>query len=68
VDGVERAHPHALRHSCAVAALDRGINIREVQEMLGHKRVATTQIYTKVRPKDLVDKYRRLMEPAPSDA
>ena len=65
IDGIERAHPHALRHTCALTALDKGVNIREVQEMLGHKNVSTTQIYTRIRPKDLVEKYRRVMEGAP---
>lgn len=66
LDDIDVAHPHALRHTCAVEALDRGVNLREVQTMLGHKRVTTTEIYTKVRPRDLVEKYRRLMEPEES--
>lgn len=62
----KRTSPHTLRHTYATRLLSEGYNIREVQELLGHSSVSTTEVYTHVNPEALRAKIQATPEPAPA--
>jgi integrase/recombinase XerD len=65
-EGVKRAnikkdvHPHTLRHSYATHLIRKGVNIKVVQELLGHTNLSTTSIYLHVADQEKFDAVKKL--------
>jgi len=55
----KKISPHSLRHGYASHMLSRGAGLREIQELLGHESIVTTEKYTHVSPNQLIKNYRK---------
>ena len=68
--GIEkRVHAHGLRHSLAVELVRKGVHARDVQAQLGHKNLATTNVYLSgLLPQESLDRVRAAMEPEEAEA
>lgn len=59
--GIEHLHPHRLRHTCATRLLNAGMDILQIQKLLGHENLATTMLYARVQDATVEADYRRFI-------
>jgi site-specific recombinase XerD len=57
--GIEHLHPHRLRHTCATRLLNAGMDIVQIQKLLGHENLNTTMIYARVQDATVEADYHR---------
>ena len=57
--GVDNAHPHRFRRTLATNLLDRGMNIQDVAQILGHADLKTTQVYCYISQSNVKAAYRK---------
>lgn len=61
LSGIDNIHPHRFRRTCATIASKRGMRIEEIQKMLGHEDLNTTQIYVEVDAEDIKKSHEKYM-------
>ena len=59
--GIEHLHPHRLRHTCATRLLNAGMDIVQIQKLLGHENLNTTMIYARVQDATVEADYHRFI-------
>ena len=57
--GIDHLYPHRLRHTCATRLLNAGMDILQIQKLLGHEQLTTTMIYARVQDATAEADYRR---------
>lgn len=59
--GIERVHPHKLRRSMATRAIDKGMPIEQLQQLLGHNQINTTMCYALMNQENVKNAHRKYM-------